>query len=251
MHNKFVVIDQSEVWTGSMNFTTGGAYKDNNNLVLIRSSKVAEDYTNEFEEMFVHHFFGPDAISDTPYPKLMVNGTPVEIYFSPDDKVARRIVTLIHGAQESIYFMAYNFTSNDIGNAIIQQVQAGVNVSGVMDDTQVNSSQGTEYDPFMQAGVDVRLDGNEDGLMHHKVMIIDQKIVITGSYNFTASAEQNNDENVVIIFSPEIAMQFFDEFTRVHDQAYQPSSETPSEPASEHTPESTPEPTSENPTVLP
>ena len=80
----------------------------------------------------------------------------------------------------------------------------------------------TEYDPFQQAGLDVRLDGNLNGLMHHKVIIIDQKIVITGSYNFTAAAETTNDENVVIIFSPEVAAQYLQEFQRVYPQAQQP-----------------------------
>jgi phosphatidylserine/phosphatidylglycerophosphate/cardiolipin synthase-like enzyme len=242
MHNKFVIIDRSEVWTGSMNFTTGGAYRDNNNLIAIRSDKVAEDFTREFEEMFIHHLFGPNASSDTPYPKLTIEGTPVEIYFSPEDKVAQRIIALIRDARESIYFMAYNFTSNDIGNAIMQKAQAGVNVSGIMDNTQISSSQGTEYDPFMQAGVDVLLDGNQDGLMHHKVMIIDQKIVITGSYNFTASAENNNDENTVIIFSPEIAMKFYQEFQRLHDQAMQSIIESTPEPTFEPGSEPTTEP---------
>ncbi len=251
MHNKFVVLDRSEVWTGSMNYTVGGAYRDNNNLIRIRSGKLAEDYTSEFEEMFVRHLFGPDILAKTPYPKLTIDGTPLEIYFSPDDKAAERIVELVQGALESIFFMEYNFTSNDIGNAIIQAAQTGVNVAGVMDDTQVNSSQGTEYDTFMQAGLNVRLDGNQDGLMHHKVMIIDQKIVITGSYNLTASAEENNDENVLIIFSPEIAAQFMQEFQRVHDQAQEPSAEFTPEPSTEITAEpsidTAAEPTPETP----
>jgi len=123
----------------------------------------------------------------------------------------------------------------------MQQAQAGLNVAGVMDADQVTSSQGTEYDAFMQAGMNVRLDGNQDGLLHHKVIIIDQYIVITGSYNFTASAEENNDENVVIIFSQEIAAKFMQEFQHVHDLA-QPLL---SEPSSEPTLEPTLEPTSE------
>jgi phosphatidylserine/phosphatidylglycerophosphate/cardiolipin synthase-like enzyme len=225
MHNKFVVIDRSEVWTGSMNFTVSGAYKDNNNFICIRSVKAAEDYTREFEEMFINRLFGPDAIVDTPYPKLTIDGTPVEVYFSPDDKIAVRIMALIQNAQENINFIAYNFTSNDIGNAIMKQAQAGISVAGVMDDSQVTSSQGTEYDPFKQAGLDVRLDGNQDGLMHHKVIIIDRQIVITGSYNFTASAEDSNDENVVIIFSPEVAEKFMEEFQRVYEYAQQPLAE--------------------------
>jgi phosphatidylserine/phosphatidylglycerophosphate/cardiolipin synthase-like enzyme len=223
MHNKFVVIDRSVVWTGSMNFTVGGAYKDNNNLVRIQSGKVAEDFTSEFEEMFIHHFFGPDVYGVTPYPKVNIDGTPVEVYFSPDDNVAERIVTLIHNAQESIDFLAYVFTSNDIGEAIMERAQAGVSVVGVMDGSQILASQGTEYDPFKQAGLDVRLDGNQIGLMHHKVIIIDKSIVITGSYNFTASAEKNNDENVVIIFNSVIAAQYMAEFQRVYNQAEIPS----------------------------
>ena len=222
MHNKFVVIDRSMVWTGSMNFTVGGTYRDNNNFVRIQSSKVAENYSSEFEEMFTHHLFGPDVITNTPDPNLTIDETTFEIYFSPDDKVAARIVALIQGAQESINFMAYVFTSNDIGNAIIQQAQVGVSVAGVMDASQATSSQGSEYDPFKQAGLDVRLSGNQDGLMHHKVIIIDRKIVITGSYNFTASAEESNDENVVIIFSPVVAAKYMEEFQHVYEQAQQP-----------------------------
>jgi phosphatidylserine/phosphatidylglycerophosphate/cardiolipin synthase-like enzyme len=82
----------------------------------------------------------------------------------------------------------------------------------------VKTNQGTEYDVFQQYGLDVRLDGN-GGQMHHKVIIIDRSIVITGSYNFSASAETRNDENLVIIHSPVIAGYYLDEFQRVYDQA--------------------------------
>jgi phosphatidylserine/phosphatidylglycerophosphate/cardiolipin synthase-like enzyme len=224
MHNKFVVIDGLVVWIGSMNFTVGGAYRDNNNLVRIQSGKAAEDYSSEFEEMFLHHLFGPDVIINTPYSKFDLDGTPVEIYFSPDDKVEERILALIQNAQESINFMAYTFTANEIGDAIIQKAQAGVSVVGVMDGSQIAASQGTEYDPFIQAGLDVRLDGNEVGLMHHKVIIIDKSIVITGSYNFTASASDINDENVVIIFSSVMAAKYLEEFQSVFGQAQEPAS---------------------------
>ena len=218
MHNKFVVIDRSEVWTGSMNFTTYGTYEDNNNLIRIRSTQVAEDYTNVFNEMFEANHFGPDARAASPNSSLTIDGTPVEIYFSPEDGIAAHILTLLQSAQESIYFMAYSFTSNDIGNAIRQRAADGLTVSGVMDNDQINSSQGTEYDVFMQVGLNVRRDGNA-GLMHHKVIIIDRKIVITGSYNFSNSAETSNDENVVIIHNAEVAAQYLAEFQRVYDQA--------------------------------
>lgn len=222
MHDKFMVIDRTDVWTGSMNYTTSGVYKDNNDLIRIHSSDLAENYTNEFEKMFMENLFGPDKPPSFPIPKLTKDGIPVLIYFSPEDKVASRIVDLLQGAQESIHFLAYSFTSNDIGDAMLERAHSGVTVTGVMDDTQVKASQGTEYDPFLQAGLDVRLDGNQNGLMHHKLIIIDQKIVITGSYNFSASAEQANDENAVIIFSQRVAAKYMEEFQRVFDEAQQP-----------------------------
>jgi len=218
MHDKFVVIDRQEVWGGSMNFTTGGAYQDNNNLIHVRSAEVAQDYSCEFEEMFVEDKFGPDIVAATPFPTLTVGGTDLEIYFSPDDGVAARLVELIQSAQESIYFMAFSFTSNDIGAAMLERAAAGVTVAGVMDEGQVSSNQGGEYDPFRQAGLDVRLDGNP-GLMHHKVILIDRSIVITGSYNFSASAEERNDENLIVIYNPDIAAQYLTEFMRVYAQA--------------------------------
>ncbi len=218
MHDKFMVIDRSEVWTGSMNFTDAGAYDDNNNLMRIRSTKVAQDYTVEFEEMFNEDMFGPDVVPQTPNPTVEIDGTRVDVFFSPDDGVLAALVPLLEGAQESIYFLAYSFTSNQLGEIVRQKAEEGITVAGLMDDGQIRSNQGTEFDPFRQAGLDVRRDGN-DGLLHHKVFIIDEKIVVLGSYNFSQNAEERNDENLLIIYSPVIAGQFMLEFQRVWDQA--------------------------------
>jgi phosphatidylserine/phosphatidylglycerophosphate/cardiolipin synthase-like enzyme len=224
MHDKFMVIDHSEVWTGSMNFTDSGAYADNNNLIRIRSSQIAENYTREFEEMFNDNIFGPEQGAVTPNPLVRIEGTRIDNYFSPDDGVAKRITELLNNAGKSIHFLAYSFTNDEFGQALIQKAESGLTVSGVMDEEQVNSNQGTEYDPLSQAGIDVRLDGNKD-LMHHKVFIIDGKVVILGSYNFSNNAEKINDENVLIVFNPQIAQLYMQEFQRVYDQAQTP--ETP------------------------
>jgi phosphatidylserine/phosphatidylglycerophosphate/cardiolipin synthase-like enzyme len=218
MHDKFMVIDQSEVWMGSMNFTDAGTYDDNNNLMRIRSAKMAEDYTKEFEEMFLDNKFGEDTVPATPYPMVTIDGTRIDVFFSPDDGVLEALVPLLESAQESIYFLAYSFTSNQLGDIFREKAAAGLTIEGVMDEEQVHSNQGTEFDPFRQAKIDVRLDGNE-GLMHHKVFIVDQKIVAFGSYNFSQSAEQRNDENLIIVYNPAIAEQFIREFQRVQVQA--------------------------------
>jgi phosphatidylserine/phosphatidylglycerophosphate/cardiolipin synthase-like enzyme len=218
MHNKFMVVDRSEVWTGSMNFTDTGAYDDNNNLIRIRSPKMAENYTKEFEEMFSENSFGEDTMPETPYPTLTIDGVRVDTFFSPDDGVLSQVAAVLSGAQESIYFLAFSFTSNDLGAIVRDKAEAGLTVRGVMEREQVASNQGTEYDPFKQAKLDVRLDGIE-GLMHHKVFIVDESIVVLGSYNFSQAAGTRNDENVLIIYNPALAEQFMLEFQRVWEVA--------------------------------
>jgi len=84
----------------------------------------------------------------------------------------------------------------------------------------VASNTGTEFDPFRQAGVDVLIDGNE-GQMHHKVFIVDEKIVVLGSYNFSRAAEERNDENILIIYNEKIAEFFVQEFQRVYENAHE------------------------------
>lgn len=217
MHDKFFIIDRLNVFTGSMNPTVGGAYYDNNNLVRIRDVRLAESYTDEFEEMFLEKTFSRASPADKNGSVVSINGTHVEIYFSPEGDVAKQIVKLIENSTESIYFLAYSFTSDDIAGAMIDKARDGVRVAGVMERSQYNANTGTEFNNLRMGGIDVLLDDNSYN-MHHKVIIIDEKIVITGSYNFSRSAEEKNDENVIIIHSPEIAALFLEEFGRIYKQ---------------------------------
>ncbi len=218
MHNKFVVIDAQDVWTGSMNFTVNGGYRNDNNLIHIRSSRLAENYTIEFEEMFASELFGNYTAANTPHPSLTVEGIRLDTSFSPDDGTAAQILDLIYSAEKSIYFMAFSFTSDDIAAAMIEQAARGVDVAGVMEESQYHSNTGGEFDNLLNSGIDVRLDGNRNN-MHHKVIIMDDAIVITGSYNFSRSAEERNDENTLFIYSAEVATQYLAEFERVYAKA--------------------------------
>ena len=87
-----------------------------------------------------------------------------------------------------------------------------------MDKSQALSNTGGEYQNLLENGIDVRLDGNPKS-MHHKVIIIDGEIVVTGSYNFSKSAKTKNDENTLILHSPEIAELYIEEFERVSGAA--------------------------------
>jgi phosphatidylserine/phosphatidylglycerophosphate/cardiolipin synthase-like enzyme len=218
MHDKFVVIDSSIVWTGSMNFTTNDAYRNNNNFIQITSTRLAQNYTTEFEEMFTRREFGPTSTANTPNPTITINNTLLENYFSSEDGVAALVLDVLQSAQSSIYFMAFSFTRTDFANALIEKAQAGLPVQGVFETRQIAAGGDAAWNALTTAGVDVRQDGNPY-LLHSKVFIIDQQIVITGSYNFSRNAEENNDENILIIHNPEIAAAYFAEWQKVWAQA--------------------------------
>jgi len=141
----------------------------------------------------------------------------VENYFAPEDKVAAQIISEIEGARDRIRFMAFVFTSDEIADAMLARARAGVVVQGVI---EARSAEGeySEYERLQVAVHDVLQDGNPY-ILHHKVIIIDDATVILGSYNFTASAEEKNDENLLIIHDAEVAALFVAEFGRVYEQA--------------------------------
>jgi phosphatidylserine/phosphatidylglycerophosphate/cardiolipin synthase-like enzyme len=231
MHNKFVIIDESVVWTGSWNLTENGTYRNDNNAVRILSHRLAENYRAEFEEMFVEQRFGPSSPADTPHPTLRIRNQDssqallLETYFAPEDAVGDRILATVEGAQESIRFMAFSFTDDRLGEAIKQQAKAGLAVQGVFESRGAETEY-SEYGRLSRARppLDVLVDGNPY-IMHHKVLILDDETVILGSFNFTDSANESNDENLLIVHDLDVAARYRAEFERVYAQAAQASSE--------------------------
>jgi len=225
MNDKFIVVDHSQVWTGSVDYNVSGVFREYNAVIRISSPEIAADYTKEFDEMFVNNQFGRLVVPETPYSSVTIQGTQVDVLFSPDDLVVDRLSMLLGEAQQSIYFLAYSFGSNDLGNIIREKAAQGVVVGGVLESDQVSSEQANpnqveELNLFRQAGLDIRLDGNAE-IMNHKIMIIDGRIVVMGSYDFTNRAETENDENVLIIYDEKIAQKFMEEFQRVQSRAEQ------------------------------
>ena len=225
MNNRFVVIDNKEVWTGSLSYDLAGVFREYNTLVRINSPEVAADYTKEFNEMFENNQFGPLVDPETPFPVVDIQGTKVEVLFSPDDIVVSRLTQLIAEAQQNVSFLVYSFSSSDLRTSLRAKATDGVTVAGVLEFDPVNPNSPNpneslveELNLIRQAGLNVLLDRNPE-VLNHKIMIIDGKIVVLGSYDFTNRAEIENDENVLIIHNEMVAQKFMEEFERVNSRA--------------------------------
>ncbi len=220
MHDKFIVVDGRYIWTGSLNFTSNGVYCNNNNLVRIDSSRMAANYMAEMDEMYDERLFGPDSPQNTPNEKMTINGIEVENYFGPEREMSLNIARTVVSAQNEILFMAFSFTDDQIGEAMLGRADAGVTIRGVFEKT--GSDTVFSYYPHLAASgmenVSVRTDGNPQ-IMHHKVFIIDRETVIFGSFNFSDSANRKNDENIVIVHDPTFASYFVEEFETVWAEA--------------------------------
>ncbi len=216
MHNKFWIFDRQIVWTGSTNVTRNGVYAQNNNVIVIRSPELAALYESEFEEMW-NGQFGAKSPSRLAEQSLIVNGTPIQVIFTSEDRAIEPfIIPLIQQAQKSVYFMAFSFTDYPLADAMIQRYLRGVDVAGVFE-TFGSETDASELRTLYCAEVPVRQDGNK-GFLHHKVIIVDERYVITGSLNFSTRAETANDENVIILDNPDIARLYVEEFERVWAQ---------------------------------
>lgn len=232
MHNKFYVFDYRDttsdqddwVLTGSWNATDPGTNDDAQNVIVIQDKALAKAYTMEFEEMWGSNTdspnsagtrFGARKLDNTPH-KFVINGTPIDLYFSPSDKVTTKINDALKTAQTSINVAMLSFTRDELGQTIVAKKNAGLKARVLMSN---NSDQGNEFLYLQNNGVDVRLKGTSlTGFLHHKYAIIDAEkpsdnnIVVTGSHNWSGNAETSNDENTLIIRGKRFANLFIQEF---------------------------------------
>ncbi len=240
MHNKFLIIDHRDksnalddiLLTGSANATYSGATRNAENLVFIQDETVCAAYTIEFNEMWGSDHetpnaefsrFGSRKKNNTPH-RFNVGGVWIEQYMSPTDATESAIVDVIDQAQQSLCFCIYSYTSSTIAKAMQARYYTvrGFRLAGVFDaessldfNNQYSSIKGTGYSPWSPTG-DVWIDILPQ-LLHHKYLIADAgantATVVTGSHNWSYSANQKNDENTLIFHDPGIAGLYLQEFT--------------------------------------
>lgn len=211
MHNKFLVIDNQSVITGSMNYSeTGLSGFNSNNLVIIKSQEIAELYTEEFNQMLEGKFHTAKSKSSLPR-SYILGRSKISVYFSPQDRViTNHIIALVNNSQKYVYIPAFLITHEGLSQALINAHKRGVDVKLIVDAT--NSSSGRSAVRFLRnAGVPVKVE-NYAGKMHSKSIIIDDKYIVTGSMNFSNSGEKKNDENTLIIEDNRLALFYKDFF---------------------------------------
>lgn len=220
MHNKFWIFDGQIVWTGSTNITENGVFKQDNNTIVIQSPELAAIYESEFQEMWDGQF-GPRSPSQIEQQVVAVNGTPIKVVFTSEDPALEQaIIPVVNTATKNIRFLAFSFTDYPLANAMIQRSKAGVDVAGVFE--RVGSdTDSAELKTLHCAGIPVRRDGN-GSFMHNKVIVVDERYVITGSLNFSTNAEESNDENVIIFDNADIAKLYMQDFERIWSLATDP-----------------------------
>jgi phosphatidylserine/phosphatidylglycerophosphate/cardiolipin synthase-like enzyme len=138
---------------------------------------------------------------------------PVEVRFSPSGGCTEAVVKEIDAARKTIIVQAYSFTSAPIAKALVGAHKRGVDVRVILDKSQ-RTEKYSSADFVQHAGIPVWIDAKH-AIAHNKVMVIDGETVITGSFNFTTSAEDRNAENLLVIRSPELAKTYADNW-RAH-----------------------------------
>ena len=217
MHNKFCVIDDKIVLTGSTNPTDNGFFHNNNNLIVFESNYIAKNYENEFNQLSLGKF-GSDKESVLKYNNVTLkyaqNEYKISSYMCPQDGCEEEVVKVLQSAKEEILFANFVLTLDNIENLLIEKSNEDVEVKGVIENRMFKTT-GSRAEDLSQI-FEVKRDNNSY-TMHHKVFVVDGRWVITGSMNPTSSGANYNDENLLIIESERIAKLYKTEILNLID----------------------------------
>jgi len=234
MHNKFFIFDARDtivtndwLWTGSWNVTSL-ELNWKNNVIEINDPSITSAYQIEFEEMWgssgetpnsSNAKFGNEKIDNTTH-SFNIGGVDVRLYFSPSDGTTAQIISAINSADDDIYFAMLAFTRSDIANTMFNKFNSGItDIRGIIEDPNTTGSQYNFLDSFAEMYT------ASGATLHHKYGIVDASLsesdptTITGSHNWSNSAETRNDENTLIINDVFIANQFMQEFKKRYNEA--------------------------------
>eukprot|EP00919_Chromeraceae_sp_WS-2016_P016598 GHVR01039675.1.p1 GENE.GHVR01039675.1~~GHVR01039675.1.p1 ORF type:complete len:225 (+),score=6.64 GHVR01039675.1:33-707(+) len=148
-------------------------------------------------------FTDSEKISNGP---TLVGSSEIILCFTPPSGCSLVIANHISAAKESIYLQAYGITSSEIVDELIKAHNRGVKIRALLDRSNLTDKY-SKMKQMVDSGIDVSID-KVSGIAHNKLMVIDQSKVITGSFNFTRSADTRNAENVIIVNDKEVANKY-------------------------------------------
>lgn len=209
MHNKFLIIDRKRVWTGSVNLTPRDMGSNRNNALLIESPEMALEFEKEFLEMFEHRLFGRNSPENTKS-EAFAGDTAVRFFFAPETRADLILEKEIRKTEKSIRVAAFAFTHKELLKAMLEKKRQGVTLEILLDRGQAKNPDSVANTLLIQEIPFQLYTGR--GKLHHKFMVLDEKTVITGSFNFSKNASLKNDENLLIIENSELAGRFIEEF---------------------------------------
>ncbi|MBP0021902.1 MAG: competence protein ComE [Cyanobacteria bacterium SBLK] len=259
MHHKFMVVDGFTVVTGSANWTSSGILGDMttaisrgnaNNMLKINDTFLADLFLEEFNWMWgdgvggkTDSRFGVNKPYRSPQ-KLQIGESVITVQFSPVSAILDwqessngLIGRTLNRAEQEINLALFVFSEQRLVDIIGDRHQKGIEVKALIDPSFAFREYSEGLDML---GVVLRRDCKEEAanrpwqnpistvgipnlptgdVLHHKVGIIDRKTVITGSHNWSATANNNNDETLLIIENPVVAAHYHREFTRLYNNA--------------------------------
>ena len=228
MHNKFMVVDANAtdttvpiVLTASYDWSVQQTNSDYNNMVILQNKNLAIAYYNEFNKMWGGTAAAPDTTKSTfgthktasTQHIFNVNGTKVELYFSPKDSLGVHLQNTINTVNNELFFAIYTFTDNTIATLINNKFNSGITVNGIIDNYSTTYAAYKTLSPVL--GTKMILYNKPPYIYHNKIMLIDAQHpssdpqVFTGSFNWSNAAETSNDENAIVIHDASIANQYY------------------------------------------
>ncbi len=198
MHNKFCIIDNSYIWTGTLNISTTGTGGFNENIAtVIKSKELAKYYKKEFEQMYLNNKFHENKEKIFTNDFIKVENSEVKLFFSPNSRIVEDgIIPELKQAKKYIYISMFLITNEEIVNELIAAKKRGVDVKLIIEANHA-AQQYTRHHLLRKNHIPVKVE-NWAGKMHTKTAVIDDNTIISGSANWTNSAFNYNDENLSI-----------------------------------------------------
>ncbi len=200
-HQKLIIRDGQSVLTGSTNFTPTGTHHNLNHIVIIHDEKVAKIYGREYREIQKGHFGKRNEGHDPKPAQVVVSDVPLKVLFAPDHNPEMEIMKQMMKARSRIDFAIFTFAkSSGIDDTMLRLLDLNMPIRGAFDGGQ-GFREWSPIPDIAAKGADLHVvkKGGGIGKLHHKLMVLDDSVVIAGSFNYTGPANMLNDENIIII----------------------------------------------------